>query len=170
MCLYDCWTSHRGHKGKGFKEWPRCTVLYFVCRLDSLLLPWTKLPNNWTSYQPWGMGASRAQERSVTQKKILFPSVFVKCVQYHVVGNVPYSSLSVQLLLWMNEGYDNTAPWTGGVGGGMHIVGVWSFPFQNKRSLWGEWTSNRLWQKTTTKAQISRDLVDRTKKKKGCRM
>lgn len=79
---------------------------------DSLLLLWTKLPNNWTSYQPWGTWEAPAQERSVTQKSN-FPSVFIKCVQYRVVGNVPYSSLSAELLLWMNEGYDYTAAWAG---------------------------------------------------------
>lgn len=78
----------QGHKGKGFKEWPWCTVLYFACRSDSLLLLWTKLPNNWTSYQPWRTWAAPAQEKSVTQKSN-FPQFFVvvfliKCVQYYV--------------------------------------------------------------------------------------
>lgn len=81
------------HKGTRERASKRVAMTY--SGPDSLLLLWTKLPNNWTSYQPL-----RDVRSPSTRKNTNFPSVFIKCVQCGVVGNVPYSSLSVVV---MNE-------------------------------------------------------------------
>lgn len=129
VCLYDYWTSHKGIKGKGFKEWPWCTVLYFACRSDSLLLLWTKLPNNWTSYQPWGTWAAQAQETSVTQKSNFLQ--FLSNVSSTMWLEMCHIVVCLfKLLLWMNEGYDNTATCTEEVGG------VWSLLFNKVLFVW----------------------------------
>lgn len=49
---------------------------------------WTKLPNNWTSYQPWG---TRAAQRSTTWKCNLISFRFYStCPLTCGLGNVPY--------------------------------------------------------------------------------
>ena len=155
----------------------RLAVMYsaVLCLLTgadwTLLLLWTKLPNNWTSYQPWGMWAAPAQEKKCNTKSN-FLQFLSNMSSTMWIGNVPYTVVSFFLSSneWLNGEWYNTATRTVGGGGGgvVHwtcfwrgkdVVGVCGMSFSQRMNEQ---------QALIQRKRESRGLVDRKKRWMKC--